>query len=119
MQTRVGRPRPTGRTKVEFSEFFLEDGPKLGSENLPDQGEGKGEEPPSSDEESCASSEHHSDNKSVDYSVEEYEREREGTWKREGGLSSNESESETRRKGLSLSWCSIAEDAKDAHHSGK
>ena len=83
---------------MEFSEFFLEDGPGLGLENLQDQAGHEGDEPPSSDEESCASSENHSDNESVGYSVGEYEREREGTWKREGdddmSLSSNESEDE-------------------------
>ena len=98
MQARAGRPRPTGRTEVEFSEFFSEDGPGLGLQNLRDQAGHEGDEPPSSDEESCASSENHSDNESVGYSVGEYEREREGTWKREGdddmSLSSNESEDE-------------------------
>ena len=50
---------------MEFSEFFLEDGAGLGLENLPDQARYAGEEQLSSDEASCASSEHHSDNESV------------------------------------------------------
>ena len=70
---------------MEFSEFFSEDGPGLGLENLRDQAGHEGEEPPSSDEESCASSEHHSDNESVGYSVGEYEREREREDLEEGG----------------------------------
>ena len=36
--------------EVEFSEFFSEDWPGLGLENLLDQGGDEGEEPPSSDE---------------------------------------------------------------------
>ena len=70
---------------MEFSEFFLEDGAGLGLENLPDHDGDTGEEQLSSDEESCASSEHYSDNESVGYSVGKHEREREGTWKRVGG----------------------------------
>jgi len=89
--------------EADFSGFFSEDGPGLGLENLPDHCRDEGEEPPSSDEESCASSEHHSDNESVGYSVGEYEREREGTWKREGdddmSLSSDESEDEDEEGG--------------------
>ena len=99
MQTRAGHPGPRGGTEVDFSEFFSEDGPGLGLENLPDLGRNEGEEPLSSDEESCASSQHNSDNESVGYSVGEYDREREGTWKREGdddmSLSSDESEYES------------------------
>ena len=71
MQTKAGHPRPTGRTEVEFFEFFLEDGPGLGLEKLRVQGGDEGGEPPSSDEESYASSDHHCDNESVGYSVEE------------------------------------------------
>jgi len=61
--------------EADFSEFFSEDGPGLGLENLPDQGRDEGGEPPSSDKASCASSEHHSDNESVGHSVGEHERE--------------------------------------------
>ena len=78
MQTRACYPRPTKRTEVKFSKFFLEDGPGLGLENLRVQDGDEGGEPPSLDEESCASSEHHSDNESVGYSVEEFKEEREG-----------------------------------------
>ena len=103
--------------EADFSEFFSEDGPGLGLENLPDQGRDEGEEPPSSDEESCASSEHHSDNKSVGYSVEEYERERGETWKREGNddmsLFSDEPESED-KEGGALPELLYVEDAEDA-----
>ena len=67
MQTRAGHPRPPGNTEVEFSVFFSEDGPGLGLENLPDQGTAECDEPLSSDDESYASSEHHSDEKSVGY----------------------------------------------------
>ena len=91
---------------MEFSEFFSEDGPGLGLENLLDQGGDEGEEPPSSDEESFASSELHSGNENVGYSVEEYKRERERERERErkdleegGGRSSDESEDEDEEGG--------------------
>ena len=81
---------------MDFSEFFLEDGLGLGLENLRDQNAYEGEDPASSDEESCALSEHHSDNESVGYSVGGYKREREGSHSPAMNLS-------LRTKGLSLS----------------